>query len=106
MGPNELIGVVEDTIRLDAYRHYPHTRREIPGLVIPAVAIACLTQFLKGLIDFEKLGKKSRDLLEDVLRRWRGKETLETGEKARSLEKVLAHALELLPPRLSEEKYD
>jgi hypothetical protein len=102
---NELISSVELTIGLDAYRHYPESRRQIPEIVVTSVAIAALTQFLKGFVDFEKLGNKSRDILENTLRRWRGKETLESEGKVDQLEKALTHALRMVPGSLPENEY-
>ena len=74
---NEIIASVRDVVGFDAYHMYPDTKRAIPDPVLWGFASACLLEFVKGFVDFKKLGETVRAKLESLLTHWREKRSFE-----------------------------
>ena len=97
-----LLQSVEGVLGIDAYRIYPNSQRLIAEAVLVSVAAACIGQFLKGLIDFEKLGSATRQHLDELIRRWRQREAIDAFADAHDPRALLDEALRHLPRAIQE----
>ena len=64
-----VIEEVEQELGIDAYHIYPGSRRMIPDAVAWGVAAACIIEFIKGMVDFKRLGEGTRFQLDELVRR-------------------------------------
>lgn len=97
----DLIGAVRDQIGLDAYHLYPDTRRLIPDAVFWGIAIACLTEYFKGLGGFETLGKATRRKAASILKAWKEKRDFEHVVQGEEFESIVSEGIRLVPQRIA-----
>lgn len=86
-----------DAIGLDAYRLYPDSRRLIPEAVALSVAAACISEFIKGFVDFKSLGERANQVLTELIRRWRTKDRFEEFVTEHDPTAVVTLAIQHLP---------
>jgi len=106
MDAQGIVDQVQSEIGLDAYHIYPDSRRFIPEVVLWGIASACVIEFVKGFVDFKKLGEDARSKLNELLRRWKQKDDFEKFVESEYLEVIVYRAIETIPPRLSDAKID
>jgi len=99
--PGHVIVVVEEQINLDAYHMYPDSKRLIPEMVVWGFASACLLEFVKGLVDFNQLGKGIRTKVEGLLKAWREKHDFEDYLKSEGIEAAVLATIEACPSEIT-----
>lgn len=100
--PFDVLQETRDALGIEPYRIYPRSRRLIPEAVLWGFASACILEFVKGLVDFKKLGEASRAKVEQCLRAWRAPETFEQLVADSPPDALATSALALLPASLDE----
>jgi len=65
---------IRDQLGHDVYYFYPDSRHHIPDTVLWGFVSACLLEFLYGFIDLNRLGKTTRESVQELLERWRSRQ--------------------------------
>jgi hypothetical protein len=101
-----LLNEVADELGHDVYYVYPDSKRLIPDAVMWAVVVACIVQFLKGFVDFERLGESARTAIAELLDRWRSKKDLEPWIQGADLHRLVLEAFESRPASVTDADLD
>lgn len=95
-----LIEKTQDILGLEAYRIFPDSRRFIPDVIVASVAAACLGEFIKGFVNFKKLGEGARAKFDELIRRWRAKDDFERYAKQEDAVELVSKAIATIPEKL------
>lgn len=94
----ELVENVRHKIGIDAYRYYSDSKHAITETVLVGIATACILQYLRGYVDFEKIGKQNSARVKAMIENWRKRSGLERVSDKKLIRASMAAALEMIPP--------
>jgi hypothetical protein len=109
MSQKQTVGLLEDIADVlghDVYYIYPDSLHAIPPDIISAIAVGCLLEFLKGFVDFNRLGQATRQAIGDLLSNWRSSGDLEPLILTLDLQNTAAQALAIVPQDVNAHRMD
>src|SRR3989304_9693953 len=91
---NVLIDDIIDELGMDIYSGYEDKRYLIENPLLVAIASACIASFLKGFVNFEELGKKTRTFLSDLIKNFTRREDIRGYTDKTPIEELLLMSTE------------